>query len=252
MKALVLVFGLLLACPAFAQTPSDKPTPNEKREAQQLARAFARRLQRTKDLAPLVDKYFVSNFLDGYLQDRNYENVIFLLDRKVLEQISRAELRRYVIAELNWFYLSELYVFTKYSPRSTVDIPVEKTYPADVIQVYQSDPTIKSMMDDSATSEQDATIKTVERLTGLLQTLDRAASLLRKHARQINAGRTQQYRESVNCFDLYDPWLQVCEAPCLALPKGTRLIGINVPSLQLQLAKVNGRLRIVWAGILVE
>jgi hypothetical protein len=255
MKTLALVFILLLAGPAFAQNPSDKLSPAEQHEAQTLARTFARRLLRTKDLGPLIDEYFVSDFLSGYLRDKDQEWFL-CLKQDVAAQVSRAELRRYFIAELNWFYMGELYVFSRNSSRSVSNIPPDKLYPADVLKVLRSDPRMRATLDETGTDDSKLMIGSVKEFTTFRQKLERVTRLLRKHARTINAGHTPQYRETISDwtdrYSLYDPWLSVCEQACLTQPKGTRLIVINIPSIQLQLARVNGRMRIVSAWFLID
>ena len=258
MKAFVLLPALLLTLltsHVFAQTPSDKLSADESREAQKLAHTFARRLLRTKDLAPLVDDYLVRDFLNGYLQDTDRQWLAFL-DRDVAKQMSRAELRRYFIAELNWFYLCELYVFSKYTFRFDSDVPLEKLYPADVLRVFRSDPRTRATLGNNDVADSELMIGTVAEMRSFVKRLETASRLLRKHARRINAGHTRHYRETLvdwtDRYQLYEPWLTVCEQTCMALPKGTRLIGIAIPSIELQFTKVNGRLRIVSAWFLID
>lgn len=250
-----VVLTLLLSSSAFAQDSKDKISVTESREALKLARTFSQRLQRTKDIAPLIDDYFAKDFMNGYVQDKD-ENWFIFLQRDVATKVSRAELRRYFIAELNWLYLCELYVFSKRSSRSEKDFLPEKIYPANVLKVFLSDTTMRATIEDKDFKESEIMIGTVERFRSFVLKLEHATRLLRKHARRINAGRTPQYRETLsdwtNRHHLYDPWLTTCEQTCLTMPKGTGLIVINVPSVQLQLAKVRGRMRIVSARFLLE
>lgn len=252
MKTLVLGFILLFAGPVFGQTPPDKLTPDETREAHRLARTFARRLLHTKDLTPLVDEYFARNFIDGYLQCNN-QRWLLDLDPKLATEVSRAELRRYLIAELNWFYLCELYVFSKHPSSSNLEMPPEKMFPADVLRIFRSDPNLKFMVD---VQKDDAPmISTVERLRTFVENLERTTVLLRGYARRINAGHTRQYRETLSDwadhFELYKPWLE-SDDDCLTAPKGTRVISVTVPSFELHLSKVNGRMRIISAWFLID
>ena len=255
LKAFVVPALLLLVNTSFAQ---DRISAGESREARRVAHTFTRRLQRTKDIAPLIDDYFAPNFLDGYLQGRE-ANWFAFLDRDFAKQLTRAELRRYFIAELNWFYLGELYVFSKYSSSriSKLDLSSpKKLYPADVLRIFLSDPIMKTIVEAEAADEEELLVRTPDRLRSLLANLESAASLLRRHATRINAGRTPQYRETVSDwkarYQLYEPSLTRCEEKCFALPEGTRLIQINVPSIQLWLTRVRGQLRIVAATYLVE
>ena len=255
LKAFLVPALLLLANTSFAQ---DRISADERREARRMAQTFSRRLLRTKDIAPLIDDYFVADFLDGYLKGSE-ANWLAFLDRDFAKQLTRAELRRYFIAELNWFYLGELYVFSKYSSSQIGKLDLsspEKLYPADVLKVLLSDPSIKTTVESEAADEQELLVRTPDRFRSLLVNLERAARLLRKHAIRINAGRTPQYRETVSDwkarYELYEPSLWPCDERCFALPKGTRLIQVNVPSIQLWFARVRGQLRIVAATYLID
>jgi hypothetical protein len=240
----------VLAATAFAQTSTDKISANEAAEAVQLARTFSTRLQRTKDITPLIDAYFVNDFINGYVQDHEEDWFIFL-PRKVAKRLSRAQLRKYFIAELNWFYLCNLVTFSQYSSLSHSDIAFEKIYPADVLKLFLDDRSMRVTIKDEDHDESTVLIGSIARFRSFRNKLERANYLLRQHARRINAGETPPYRETMSDWSVryyhYDPWLKICTQTCLTMPKGTRLIIVNVPSLQLQLARVNGRMQILSA-----
>jgi len=253
-KAVVVPALLLLANTSFAQ---ERISADEMREARRVAQTFARRLQRTKDITPLIDDYFAPDFIDGYLQD-NVSNWFIFLDHDFAKKLTRAELKRYFIAEMNWLYLCELYVFSKYSSLRTgdLDLPPEKMYPPDVLKIFLSDPRMKATLATTGSDEQELLISTADRFRSFVENLERAARLLRKYAIRINAGRTRQYRETLadwkTRYYLYDPWLTSCDEICLALPKGTKFIQVNIPTIQLRFARVRGQLRIVFAAYLVD
>ena len=252
MKSFLVPTLLLLASTSFAQ---ERISADEMRQARKVARTFARRLQRTKDITPLIDDYFATDFLDGCLEG-NEGNWFVFLDRDFAKKLTRAELRRYFIAELNWFYLCELYLFSKYSSVGDLELPPEKMYPPDVLKLFLNDPSMKATIETTGSDEQELLVSTADRFRSFVENLERAARLLRKHATRINGGRTRQYRETIadwkTRYYLYDPWLTSCEEQCFALPKDTKLIQVNTPSIQLWFARVRGQLRIVAATWLIE
>lgn len=48
-------------------------------------------------------------------------------------------------------------------------------------------------------------------------------------------------------WDLYSPRVRICARTCLGLPRGTKLFQVNVPVFTLQLAEIEGRLKVVSA-----
>jgi hypothetical protein len=255
-KAFIIPTLLLLANTSFAQITTERISAEEMREARRIAQSFSRRLQQTKDITPLIDDYFAKDFLDGYLQGSE-QNWFVFLDRDFAPQLTRAELRRYLIAELNWFYLCELYLFSKYaSSADGLDLPLGKMYPPDVLKVFLSDPLLKHAIDTKDSDAPDYLVSNADRFRTFVGNLERAARLLRKHTTRLNAGRTKQYRETLSDwktrYHLYEPWLTSCDEQCLALPNDTELVLVNIPSVQLQFARVQGQMKIVSAWFLID
>ena len=252
---LLFVFLLLTVETAVAQVTSDRLTQSEARETRRIARLFSRRLLETKNIQPLLPEFFASNFLDGYFHDSN--NWLFFLDRDAARRFSRSDVERYYVAQINWLYLHDLYFYSRHSSTedwgdATGEEMVERTLPPDVLRLVTSNPYfIAASRPNGEVDESAMMIRNVEQLRSTAETMERAGALLRSHANRIRAGRTRQYQSSLadwrERFNHYQPWLRVCTESCLGLPEGTRLITVNVPSLQLVMANINGQMKIVKA-----
>ena len=70
---------------------------------------------------------------------------------------------------------------------------------------------------------------------------------MRKHAIRVAAEHSKAYRAMVDDLHLYQPKVRTCGEDCLGLPNGTKLFEVNVPVFRLQLAEINGNLRVVSA-----
>ena len=89
--------------------------------AAKLSLSFSERLEQVRDFKPLIDSYFASDYLEGYLKDQN-TNWFLNLDRAVAAKASRAELQRFYVALLNSGYLSAVY-FISQQPYAAAGIP---------------------------------------------------------------------------------------------------------------------------------
>lgn len=223
----------------------------EMKRAERFALSFSQRLEQTRDFTPLVKEFFATDYLSGYIQDQN-TNWFFNLNRKLATQISRAELQRFYLASLNAGYLSGLYLISQYPSTSEESVSEDKLIPPDIVRLIKNHPytaTYKgTKSDDDHLAEN---IDSIELLSSYTDLLERVSALLRKHVIKVKAERSAEYRKTLDDwnwqFKLYQPQMRVCASECLGLPKGTRLFEINVPLFRLQLAEINGEMRIVSA-----
>jgi hypothetical protein len=93
------------------QPPVKAPDPELEKVAM-YALAFSQSLERTKDFRRVIERFFATNYLDGYLRDRN-TNWFLNLDRDTAGKASRNELQKFYVALLNAGYLSCLYIVSQ-------------------------------------------------------------------------------------------------------------------------------------------
>lgn len=210
---------------------------------------FARRLERTKDFAPLIGEFFAPDYLSGYLRDRE-TNRLTPLDRGTAAKATRAELQKFHTAVLNAAYLADTYSVSKYASASGGPVPEAELIPPDVIRLIESHPyTIASGGTKGGYDFLAGSIDGVERLRSYTDLLERVGALFRKHAAEDGAGKYRERWASFGeTFGVDPPETRVCATECLGLPAGTKLFQVNVPVFQLQLAEINGALKIVSIG----
>jgi hypothetical protein len=215
------------------------------------ALSFSKDLEQAEDFKPILEKFFVANYLNGYLHDNN-TNWFLNLNRETATKVSRAELQRFYVALLNTGYLSCIYFMSRIPTDSSEFIPDEKLIPIDIarlIKAHRYTATYKRSVGDYDYLGEN--IDSIERLRSYTDLLERISALMRKHVIGVRAERSKEYQaileDSGWTFDLYQPRVRVCAQDCLGLPRGTRLFEVNVPVFRLQLAEISGQLKVVSA-----
>ncbi|HEX8847291.1 MAG TPA: hypothetical protein VF791_21790 [Pyrinomonadaceae bacterium] len=243
MKRFLLITLLLIAATvspihaAPAPKIDEELTAEETRESLALAEAFARRLAETKDITPVIKELLVPDYLERLMANEPENSSFLFIERDVARRVGKIEARRYYLATMNFWYLHELYVYSKHSAQK--GDPPDDVYPVSLLrQLRRTDTLVEK-------------IKNVRQLRTYNSHLERLTALLRADVIRRKAEGTATYKESVAAWDErfhhFKPWVTVCDASCYDLPAGTRLITINVPSFQLQIARVGANYRIVSA-----
>ena len=222
------------------------PPPDEKAQKEKVAQFavdFAHDLEQAEDFTPLIDRFFVPNYLTGYLQDQN-TNWFLNLNRDVASKVSRQELQRFYIAQMNASYLTSLYLISQLHSEPEDAVSAQKLLPNDVQELVTHHPyTTQYKVRDFA----DDKIDSVERLRSYSDLLERINSLMREHVNKVRASESEEWRDTLEDWHLYDPTVRVCGKDCLDLPDGTRLYEVNVPVFRLQLAEIEGTLKVISA-----
>jgi hypothetical protein len=198
------------------------------------AYAVAQDLEKTKDFKPLIDRFFVTSYLAGYLQDQ-HTNWFMNLDRDVASQLSRQELQRFYVAQMNAGYLSSLYIISQLASESEDAASDPKLLPLDVRQLIKN---------HSFPGEK---IDSVERMRSYTDLLEKISSLMRAHVRRVRAAQSENWRAMQSYWDLYQPTVQDCTRTCMGLPAGTKLFEVNVPVFRLKVAEIDGNFKVVSA-----
>jgi hypothetical protein len=242
------------ACELIKQktrTPVESSDAIELEKAAKFALSFSQRLEQAKDFKPVIEKFFASDYLNGYLRD-NDTNWFLNLDRDTAARASRAELQRFYVALLNTGYLSCLYVISQYPSDSDEPISDEKLIPPDILQLIRNHPYTAAYKGKESNYDYLAeNIDSIERLRSYTDLLERIGALMRKHVISVGAIHSKKYQSMLEHWDwtfaLYQPQVRICARDCLGLPKGTRLFEVNVPVFRLQLVEIKGNLKIVSA-----
>lgn len=216
-------------------------------KARKFALAFTNDLNQTKDFKPIIGRFFASNYLDGYLRDEN-TNWFQNLNRETAARVRRTELQRFYVALLNAAYLSSLYLISEVPTDSAEPVFYERLLPSDVSLLIMNHPYTRTYQSKAGSYDYLAeNVDSVKRLRSYTNLLEHIGASMRKHVIRVKAERSKGYKELRAEGDFYEPRVWNCRSDCLGFPKGTKLYGVKVPVFQLQLAEIEGRLKIVSA-----
>ena len=246
LAVIFLVVAALTQTAIGVNAVDERLTPDESREANAVARLFVKRMTETNDVAVVIDELFVPDFIDRYLNGPESEPFIFI-QPSMARRLTRDELRRYYVSNINFQHLTPLYIYGKYS----ADRIPERVFPPTVERLVA---TVNADLEKIENADEDAPAEVadaVARLRASLDTLERVNRLVRVEVERRKLSQSAQYKKAVaewdERFHLFKPWPSVCEEGCYGLPAGSRLIIVNVPSFQLKVVLAVGGAKIVSA-----
>jgi hypothetical protein len=215
-------------------------------QALQIAILFTKTVQQTRDFRLAIKKYFASDYLRRYQQDHQ-RKWFFNLNPELAAQAKPAELEKYYLASLNAGYLSLLYFASQTSSRPS--FAGQNMIPPDVRETIENHP-YSAVSQGNRKSYQylAARIDSLDHMRSYTDLLEKVAVLMRKHVAAVGAERSKQWQRIETDGDLYQPKISTCPQGCLGLPKEAKVFQIKVPILLLQIAEVNGRLKIISAS----
>jgi hypothetical protein len=179
------------------------------KEVQDVARQFAQRLQETREFKPEGDKLFVDRFVDCHLraESERRENGIFSqISASIPDEISREardeELRRYLIARLNFFHLTTLHRMSTRDLEGRWDnsfFSAEHEYPPGVYELLMKNPAIAAAAvgenKDRVTIS--GSIKNVRQLRSVVPTVEQAMSAMRQYFMAHPPEETELYKKNM-------------------------------------------------------
>jgi len=229
------------------QPPTTTEADARLEKVAQFALDVAQYQEKEKDFKALTDRFFVSNYLDRYLHDQR-TNWFLNLNRDTAARLSRQELQRFYLALMNAGYLSSLYLISQIPIDAEDPGPVEKLLPPDVLQLVRNHPyTARYKTIEGDPDFFGENLDSVERVRTYTDLLEKINSLLREHVKTVKASDSKEWKDIVKNWNLFDPKARVCSLHCLDLPAGTTLFEVNIPVFTLQVAEVNGKLKVISA-----
>jgi hypothetical protein len=170
------------------------------------------------------------------------------LNRDIAPKLSREELQRFYVALMNAGYLSTLYLTSQVPPDAEDPGPAEKLLPPDVLQLVRNHPyTAQYKTREGDPDFFGENLDSVERVRTYTDLLEQINSSLREHVKTVKASECDGWKELLQHWDLFQPRARVCAEKCLDLPAGTTIFEVGVPVFILQVAEVNGNLKVVSA-----
>jgi hypothetical protein len=164
------------------------------RRSREAAASFARRFGETRDLAPLVEEFFVEDFAERLCRGRDEgdgdDDEDFPMEHvgdEACARASPAELRRYYVAAFNFASLFIEYATpaaAEPGPSGGKGATPEEFYPAEVLDLLRGDTVIPALVDwdeagDGEEPRRRTSVSTVAELADVTLNLERASASLR-------------------------------------------------------------------------
>lgn len=257
----ILVLFLVLSLSCFAngkprlQTPDEQLSLEESKDVKQFVRRFSSQLRITRDLTPFLTEPLASKMLDKLLLDQK-DSVLPWVSSNLISAGNLNELREFWIASVNLAYLSELYVYTRFSVRGTRthELPHEQQYPPGVVRLLKRNLIVSEAWKDSDSDSADQVAHNIEQLRALIGTLQKGAIGMRAYFKAHPPERTAHYRNNIRYLSRHFTVRNVhtCsnQEDCGGLPLNTRYVDVNIPVLTLMLVWINGQPKILVIGII--
>jgi hypothetical protein len=243
-------------CSIAAQAPKDEITPEETARVNAIAHKFADRMFVTKNIEPLINEFFVKDFIKRGLTNPKDSWDGAMIEGKLARQLPERDLRRFFIAERNWYFLLQIYLC---SIASALDDDGEIKWAKNedcvrLLSLLKKDPNMKfstaEFSDDEL--EREFPVRTKEKFLSLLRSFERFVPIIKRHVISTKAGTTDQWKETMDYwtkrFNYYHPSaLNDDDDPRYGTQPQTRRFTVNVPSFTLVLIKLRGKIKIVDA-----
>ncbi|HYY57104.1 MAG TPA: hypothetical protein VE842_07195, partial [Pyrinomonadaceae bacterium] len=286
--ALLLTISLALTAMGLGRSRPDAPpvdkgsaeiTADEEREAREIVTRLTTRWRETEDIGPLTEELFVADFADRLRYEPQY---LFFSELKT-EQLGpedREDLRRHYVAMTNLLHLFvrlyEVYLpLRKSEEEGGEEFEPEKLLPANVIEVFKSNPTLSAIYDEelgdkaetpanqspdqSVEGKRQTRVETIEQLRALTDTVERAVVLLRDHVRTlpltlpaselVKEQDSQGDSEPAESEDSTKPRVYILSEDFYGYPSGTRLICVDILPFHMDLVRVGQRLKVLTIHI---
>ena len=236
---------------AASQVVEGQPTEQEAREAREVAAAFIRRMQETRDVAALKDLY-VDDFLGLRLESAQFSLSDFgsslFLRTELKAGVDRREWQRFYAAQVNLNYFRALYYLATGRNILAHEPTMSEVYPPEVVALLDANHFLVGK-----SPERKYKIETPEELRGVLTTLERAAALMRERFVKKPPEQTGRYRENVRAWAAKEPEeaVYVQTGDWYGFPEGTRFFRLRTaPQLfDLTLVRTGEGMKLVWATV---
>ena len=220
----------------------------KQKEASATAYKFALMLENTQDASKVIPHYFSKSYLSGYLLDQN-TNWFVLVEPAVAKTANHEELQRFYEALFNNGYLGTRFLFAQRTSNDEEVISEQRANTPELVKFVRNHPYSKYKQGAQAYDYLSERINSVERLHDYTNLLEGINRILRKEIAKLPPAKTDLLRQFASDDEIIwrNDAIKVCLKSCLGLPAGTKLYEIDVPAFHLQLAEIEGEMKIVSA-----
>lgn len=253
---------------AASQTDAKTTLDQDKREAQEVAATFLRRMTATRDIRSLKDM-----FLAGYIRRRVdleraslqadqpfvlIESIPVWLERDLLPVVSDQDWERFHTAKFNLRYLWLLTLASKFNARDIDRQPkMSETdiYPPTVSALLRSNRFLAGDHTGEISGDGRHMVSTLKEFLDIVATLEQASTILRNEFLKTPPEETRLYKENLRNAPEGEGTTKQNELGCIAVtevpsPKDIRFYLRTKPELfELTFVKTESGFKIVWATI---
>ena len=242
-------------------------TEAENQEAREIVIRFTALFAETRDLTPIVNELYVSDFIERYKKFReedfsspvksNSDGLYFApgldYDSRLLAEAGPEDWRRLYIAANN-FLLVGMVSALKETPDDATDIKVTDMYPPSVIKLLDGNPNLANMI---VRKRRPKAISSLEEMRDVINTLEQAVAIMRRRqpGKPVRAG-DKDWAGAVKMIrddEFFRPQVEVIDEESFGFPKGTRILDVKTPlGLRLMLARDSAGLKIFWTEIIAD
>jgi hypothetical protein len=161
-----------------------------------VARQFAKRLKETREFRFEDTELFVERFMDCHLDEglKGRDNAIFrqigaTVPQGIVNEAGKDELKKYLVARLNFFHLKTLYWLSTRDLVGKWDDSLykpEEGYPPDVYELLAKNPSSLS-----------GSVQSVQELRSVTPTLEAAVVAMRKYFKSHPPEKTELYKKNM-------------------------------------------------------
>lgn len=247
----------------------EQATDEEARQVQEVSDIFERRMRETRDVGLLKD-LFLDDFVRLQVEaemtsypDKGislFESIPLSLKNDLAPQVSQRDWERFYAARLNLRYYFVLLLASRAQPsdmKNSNNSLVRKIYPADVLTLLQANPFVKGEYGVEHDHNRHQ-IETLDEFLSLINTLDRAATMLRQRFLKEPPEQTRIYQENLRLASnehtarktgLIRPHVYGTDKSRLGFPIGTRFFHrITADSMfELSFVKTDNGIKIIRA-----
>ena len=223
---------------------------------QQLAFEFTRDSVRTTDLAPFIKEHFAPDFIQRYTKGKlvslgvaGSPKLYFVpgleYDSRLLSEASPEDWLRFYTAANNFMFFGTMSAIK--NSRDGANVDVTQLYPATVINLLNTNPTLSNMIVRKGSSKAVDSVAAMQKTTA---TLEQAVTFMRQQLKSqapLNINE-QEIMKALHEDEYFRPTVESAGDKFFGLAQGTPIVFINTPILfRLLLVKNNNRWEILWA-----
>lgn len=224
-------------------------------EIKTLIKEFTKCMEEKKDFSLLIDRFCVSNYqniiVDILYKDLKGEEC------NVYKQLNQSDFYNYYIANINFYYLTFLYIASNYdlettswSPNYIDGIEFKKRYPREVVNIISKNNTLLTMLNPKIKQKENVEL-TQAQLQLTISTIEQSVIAMRKYLQEHRPENSVLYKKNMKYLSGVAGILEILENKWYKedgtiLEEGTPIFFTLLPgALKLNFVKTDGKYKIL-------